>query len=223
MRIVRFSPLESAKLGTDPLYGILENSTITVLKGDPIYSGIVPTTVMVSESDVRLLAPVIPRSKVVCVGKNYADHAAEMGGEVFLQFVDTVDQRLGEAVKGFALGGQAQVAGFQVAMGDQLLVSLLQGGCNLICDGERLVQIHGPLERRAFDEFKDERAFLHTVDGGDVCVVQRGQHLGFAGEAGAEGGVVQKLVWQNLDRHLAAELCLWFGTPLPYRLSQWVL
>jgi len=28
------------------------------------------------------LAPVIPRSKIVCVGKNYADHAAEMGSEV---------------------------------------------------------------------------------------------------------------------------------------------
>jgi 2-keto-4-pentenoate hydratase/2-oxohepta-3-ene-1,7-dioic acid hydratase in catechol pathway len=30
-------------------------------------------------SSVRLLAPVLP-SKVVCIGKNYADHAAEMGG-----------------------------------------------------------------------------------------------------------------------------------------------
>ncbi|GAB2923000.1 fumarylacetoacetate hydrolase family protein [Rhodococcus aerolatus] len=30
--------------------------------------------------DVRLLAPILA-SKVVCVGKNYADHAAEMGGE----------------------------------------------------------------------------------------------------------------------------------------------
>jgi len=30
---------------------------------------------------VVLLAPVIPRSKVVCIGKNYHDHAAEMGGE----------------------------------------------------------------------------------------------------------------------------------------------
>ncbi|MDP9101307.1 MAG: fumarylacetoacetate hydrolase family protein [Actinomycetota bacterium] len=30
-------------------------------------------------STVRLLAPVLP-SKVVCIGKNYADHAAEMGG-----------------------------------------------------------------------------------------------------------------------------------------------
>ena len=31
---------------------------------------------------VRLLAPVIPRSKVVAVGRNYAEHAAEMGHEV---------------------------------------------------------------------------------------------------------------------------------------------
>jgi 2-keto-4-pentenoate hydratase/2-oxohepta-3-ene-1,7-dioic acid hydratase in catechol pathway len=31
-------------------------------------------------ADVRLLAPVLP-SKVVAVGKNYADHAREMGGE----------------------------------------------------------------------------------------------------------------------------------------------
>jgi len=30
--------------------------------------------------DVRLLAPVLP-SKVVCIGKNYADHAREMGSE----------------------------------------------------------------------------------------------------------------------------------------------
>ena len=30
-------------------------------------------------ADVRLLAPILP-SKVVCVGKNYADHIAEMGG-----------------------------------------------------------------------------------------------------------------------------------------------
>ncbi|GGM36541.1 2-hydroxyhepta-2,4-diene-1,7-dioate isomerase [Longimycelium tulufanense] len=30
-------------------------------------------------ADVRLLAPILP-TKVVCVGKNYADHAREMGG-----------------------------------------------------------------------------------------------------------------------------------------------
>jgi 2-keto-4-pentenoate hydratase/2-oxohepta-3-ene-1,7-dioic acid hydratase in catechol pathway len=31
-------------------------------------------------ADVRLLAPILP-SKVICIGKNYADHAREMGGE----------------------------------------------------------------------------------------------------------------------------------------------
>jgi 2-keto-4-pentenoate hydratase/2-oxohepta-3-ene-1,7-dioic acid hydratase in catechol pathway len=31
-------------------------------------------------ADIRLLAPVLP-TKIVCVGKNYADHAQEMGGE----------------------------------------------------------------------------------------------------------------------------------------------
>ncbi|HWE89303.1 MAG TPA: fumarylacetoacetate hydrolase family protein [Pseudonocardiaceae bacterium] len=31
-------------------------------------------------ADVRLLAPILP-TKVVCVGKNYADHAQEMGGD----------------------------------------------------------------------------------------------------------------------------------------------
>jgi 2-keto-4-pentenoate hydratase/2-oxohepta-3-ene-1,7-dioic acid hydratase in catechol pathway len=31
-------------------------------------------------ADVRLLAPILP-SKVVCIGKNYADHVKEMGGE----------------------------------------------------------------------------------------------------------------------------------------------
>jgi len=30
--------------------------------------------------EVRLLAPILP-SKVICIGKNYADHAREMGGE----------------------------------------------------------------------------------------------------------------------------------------------
>jgi 2-keto-4-pentenoate hydratase/2-oxohepta-3-ene-1,7-dioic acid hydratase in catechol pathway len=31
-------------------------------------------------ADVRLLAPILP-GKIICVGKNYADHAREMGGE----------------------------------------------------------------------------------------------------------------------------------------------
>ena len=83
MRVVRFSPLPEAGLGNDPLYGILEeDNTITVITGDPLYQGIQRTAAKLELTKARLLAPVIPRSKIVAVGKNYADHAAEMGGVV---------------------------------------------------------------------------------------------------------------------------------------------
>jgi 2-keto-4-pentenoate hydratase/2-oxohepta-3-ene-1,7-dioic acid hydratase in catechol pathway len=83
VRIIRFSAPEKLGVGTDPLFGVLnDQDAILVLRGDPIYSGIVPAEKSLKLSDVKLLAPVIPRSKVVCIGKNYADHAAEMDSEV---------------------------------------------------------------------------------------------------------------------------------------------
>jgi len=83
MRVVRFTPQPDAGLGTDPLFGILEDDNqISIISGDPIYHGIQKTAAKVELTKVRLLAPVIPRSKIVAVGKNYADHAAEMGGVV---------------------------------------------------------------------------------------------------------------------------------------------
>ena len=83
MRIIRFSAPEKLGVGTDPLFGVLnDQDAILVLRGDPIYSGIVPAEKSLKLSDVKLLAPVIPRSKVVCIGKNYADHATEMDSEV---------------------------------------------------------------------------------------------------------------------------------------------
>ncbi len=65
-----------------PVFGVIDGERIDLIVGSPFidadlnYSGVV-----LNLSDVRLLAPVLP-SKIVCVGKNYADHAAEMGGEV---------------------------------------------------------------------------------------------------------------------------------------------
>jgi len=83
MRVVRFTPQPDAGLGSDPLFGILEDDDqIAIISGDPIYHGIQKTAAKIELTKVRLLAPVIPRSKIVCVGKNYADHAAEMGSEV---------------------------------------------------------------------------------------------------------------------------------------------
>jgi 2-keto-4-pentenoate hydratase/2-oxohepta-3-ene-1,7-dioic acid hydratase in catechol pathway len=83
MRVVRFSPQPDAGLGSDPLFGLLEDdNSITVIAGDPIYQGIQKTAAKLQLTQVRLLAPVIPRSKIVAIGRNYADHAAEMGGVV---------------------------------------------------------------------------------------------------------------------------------------------
>ncbi|MEY4959796.1 MAG: hypothetical protein RL271_1170 [Actinomycetota bacterium] len=83
MRIVRFTPPAGSALGTDPHFGVLENeTTIRAIASDPLYAGVHKLETTVLLKDVRLLAPVIPRSKVVCIGKNYADHAAEMGSDV---------------------------------------------------------------------------------------------------------------------------------------------
>ena len=83
MRIVRFTPPAGSALGTDPHFGVLEDeTTIRAIASDPLYTGVHKLETTVLLKDVRLLAPVIPRSKVVCIGKNYADHAAEMGSDV---------------------------------------------------------------------------------------------------------------------------------------------
>ena len=83
MRIVRFTPPAGSTLGTDPHFGVLEDeTTIRAIASDPLYAGVHKLETTVLLKDVRLLAPVIPRSKVVCIGKNYADHAAEMGSDV---------------------------------------------------------------------------------------------------------------------------------------------
>ncbi|NCT90607.1 fumarylacetoacetate hydrolase family protein [Cellulomonas sp. APG4] len=81
MRIARFTT------GGDPRFALVEGEPgaeeLVVLTGDPIYMPVQPTGERVPlADDVRLLAPVIPRSKVVGVGRNYADHAAEMGNEL---------------------------------------------------------------------------------------------------------------------------------------------
>jgi 2-keto-4-pentenoate hydratase/2-oxohepta-3-ene-1,7-dioic acid hydratase in catechol pathway len=55
---------------------------VATVVGDPLYSGVELTGEQHSLADVRLLAPVIPRSKVVGIGRNYAEHAAELDNDV---------------------------------------------------------------------------------------------------------------------------------------------
>jgi 2-keto-4-pentenoate hydratase/2-oxohepta-3-ene-1,7-dioic acid hydratase in catechol pathway len=75
MRIARFTT------GDDPAYGLVDGAgeKIAEITGDPLYQRIELTGTVHDLDDVRLLAPVIPRSKVIGIGRNYADHAREMG------------------------------------------------------------------------------------------------------------------------------------------------
>ncbi|MFC5179175.1 fumarylacetoacetate hydrolase family protein [Nocardioides taihuensis] len=87
MRIARFTT------GGDPQYGVVtgeldqfgqpsEDARVVALAGDPLYVGLKLLDEEHRLEDVRLLAPVLPRSKVVGIGRNYAAHAAELGHDL---------------------------------------------------------------------------------------------------------------------------------------------
>jgi 2-keto-4-pentenoate hydratase/2-oxohepta-3-ene-1,7-dioic acid hydratase in catechol pathway len=79
MRICRFTTSQA----TTPRFGVLEGDSVLPLAvGESIES--LPNARMdkpVSLSEVRFHAPVAP-SKIVCVGRNYLEHAAELGNKM---------------------------------------------------------------------------------------------------------------------------------------------
>jgi 2-keto-4-pentenoate hydratase/2-oxohepta-3-ene-1,7-dioic acid hydratase in catechol pathway len=87
VRIARFTT------GEDPQFGVVtgevdeqgvpdEDCVVVALNGDPLYVGLHLSDKEYPLADVRLLSPVLPRSKVIGIGRNYAAHAAEMGSDV---------------------------------------------------------------------------------------------------------------------------------------------
>jgi 2-keto-4-pentenoate hydratase/2-oxohepta-3-ene-1,7-dioic acid hydratase in catechol pathway len=77
MRVVRLAT------GDGPSYGVVDSEEVVhLLAGSPFDAGLpfrpVTTGRRVSLARARLLVPVTP-SKIVGVGRNYADHASEMG------------------------------------------------------------------------------------------------------------------------------------------------
>ena len=87
MRIARFTT------GEDPQYGVVtgdvdengipaDDCVVVALNGDPLYVGLHLSQKEYPLGEVRLLSPVLPRSKVIGIGRNYADHAAELGNDL---------------------------------------------------------------------------------------------------------------------------------------------
>ncbi len=63
-----------------PRWGIINGDYINILQGNP-YEDIIFCDATLSLSEATLLAP-CDATKIVCVGKNYYDHAIEFGGPV---------------------------------------------------------------------------------------------------------------------------------------------
>jgi 2-keto-4-pentenoate hydratase/2-oxohepta-3-ene-1,7-dioic acid hydratase in catechol pathway len=81
MKICRYVMRDGSSLDSaSPHYGLIEGETVIEISGPPwaAWSRGARSSRL---AEVRLLAPVEP-SKVVCIGRNYAAHAAEMGNEV---------------------------------------------------------------------------------------------------------------------------------------------
>jgi 2-keto-4-pentenoate hydratase/2-oxohepta-3-ene-1,7-dioic acid hydratase in catechol pathway len=79
MRICRFTTSKSST----PHLGRLEGDSILPLPASMLVAGssITDTGEAILISETKLLAPVTP-SKIVCVGRNYREHAAELGNKM---------------------------------------------------------------------------------------------------------------------------------------------
>ncbi|HLV75772.1 MAG TPA: fumarylacetoacetate hydrolase family protein [Vulgatibacteraceae bacterium] len=73
MRIARFSTDDGMA------FGVVEEDTVAVIAAHP-FGELKFTGQRLPFADVRLLAPILP-SKVIAIGKNYAGHVREMGGD----------------------------------------------------------------------------------------------------------------------------------------------
>ena len=81
MKFCRFLPLEAGTLQSSAgIYGLLESNQIREISGAPWGEWARGSRTWLL-AQVRLLAPAEP-TKIVCVGRNYAAHAAELGNEV---------------------------------------------------------------------------------------------------------------------------------------------
>lgn len=62
-------------------FGVVEGEEVAEVSGHPFLGEIRFTGARHPVADVRLLAPILP-SKVIAIGRNYAEHAREMGSEI---------------------------------------------------------------------------------------------------------------------------------------------
>ncbi len=79
MNLCRFLHSSSA----EPRYGFISGATVYPVTVDEYFnpSEVPRSQATLALSEIRLLAPITP-SKIVCVGRNYREHAAELGNKM---------------------------------------------------------------------------------------------------------------------------------------------
>src|SRR3981189_1733472 len=80
MKFCRFVPLDRADSNGSPRYGILDEYQVREISGAPWLEW-AQSPRRWPLAPIRLAGPVEP-SKIVCIGRNYAAHAADLGNEV---------------------------------------------------------------------------------------------------------------------------------------------
>ncbi len=80
MKFCRFSPANNPQANQTPCFGLIKGDTVLEIDGPPWRKWTAGDRSW-PLSECHLLAPVNP-SKIVCVGRNYAAHAAELGNDV---------------------------------------------------------------------------------------------------------------------------------------------
>ena len=123
-------------------FGLVVGDGVDFLEGDPIHDGINRTGQTVPVAEVDFVAPVTP-SKVICVGMNYPEHAAEMahnGPSTPLIFLKPPTAVVGD--------------------GDEIILPPLPG--RIVHEGELAVVIGSQAHRIKRDNWKDV-VFGYTI------------------------------------------------------------
>ena len=116
-----------------------------------------------------------------------------------------------------ALVVDLDVGGLQIAMNDALFVRGLDGLGQFQCDTHAFFDRQGPAGQplrqiRPRDQFHRQRVTItfgfQPVDTRDPVMVQRGQHLRLAPEAGQAFGILGHGVGQHLQRHVAVQFAV---------------
>jgi hypothetical protein len=113
-----------------------------------------------------------------------------------------------------SIGSQLDIRRFEIAMDDALLVRRFEGFCDLLRDGQRLVERDGaapqPLRQVvALDKFHheglDALGVLQPVDGCNVRMIERGEDFRFALEPRDAFRVSRERLGEDFDGDVAIE------------------